>query len=120
MFVGGYTDLQEPRIRIDASAARIIKKAAAAAFWNRCVPGSENGQIIKSFEEIPEQPEGDHYTIITTSEYLGQRGYRNSPDLSLVDKTDYLKIKQLAISLSKKDKKGIYLVCKNNDNIYWH
>ncbi len=38
----------------------------------------------------------------------------------LVDKKDYLKIKQLAIGLSKKDKKGIYLVCKNNNNIYWH
>lgn len=35
----------------------------------------------------------------------------------LVDKKDYLKIKQLAIGLSKK---GIYLVCKNNNNIYWH
>ncbi|MDP1418140.1 hypothetical protein Q8G35_06930 [Peribacillus simplex] len=80
----------------------------------------KNGQIIKSFEEIPEQAKGDHYTIITTSEYLGQGGYQNSPDLSIVDKTDYLKIKQLAICLSKKDKKGVYLVCKNNDNIYWH
>ncbi|WP_160726137.1 hypothetical protein [Bacillus sp. USDA818B3_A] len=80
----------------------------------------KNGNIIKSFEEIPEQVEGDHYSIMTTSEYLGERGYQNAPDLSLLDKSDYSKIKQWAICLSKGDKKGIYLVCKNNANIYWH
>ena len=80
----------------------------------------KNGQIIKSFEEIPEQVEGDHYSIMTTSEYLGIRGYRNALDLSLLDKTDYSRIKQWAIFLSKEDKKGIYLVCKNNANINWH
>ncbi|MCM3729178.1 hypothetical protein M3226_26575 [Neobacillus cucumis] len=80
----------------------------------------KNGQIIKSFEEIPEQVEGDHYSIMTTTEYLGIRGYQNSPDLSLLDKTDYSRIKQWAICLSKEDKKGIYLVCKNNANINWH
>ena len=57
---------------------------------------------------------------MTTSEYLGIRGYRNALDLSLLDKTDYSRIKQWAIFLSKEDKKGIYLVCKNNANINWH
>lgn len=80
----------------------------------------KNGQIIKSFEEIPEQVEGDHYSIMTTSGYLGIHGYQNAPDLSLLDKTDYSRIKQWAIFLSKEDKKGIYLVCKNNANINWH
>ncbi|WP_042457230.1 hypothetical protein [Neobacillus dielmonensis] len=80
----------------------------------------KNGEMIKSLEEIPEQVEGDHYTILTTSEYLGIRGYQNAPDLSLVDISDYSGVKHWAICLSKQDNKGIYLVCKNNANINWH
>ncbi len=39
----------------------------------------KNGEMVKGFEEIPEQTEGEEYTIITTSEYLGERGYKNYP-----------------------------------------
>nr|WP_106783155.1 hypothetical protein [Lysinibacillus timonensis] len=80
----------------------------------------KNGKIIKTFEQIAEQVEGNDYVIISTSEYLRTEKYSYFPDINQIDHSDYEAVKKTASSLSQADKKGIYLICKTNAKINWH